>query len=283
MMDEFARRYDQSLTADLLVRYLRVLGIPRRKPGLEALTDLVAAHVKRVPFESVSKLYYRKHLGLRAVPGVELFLEGIERHNFGGTCYTTNYYLNLLLRHLGYEVRLCGADMANPDVHMVSMVTVDEREYLVDVGYAAPFLAPLPRDLKQDHVIALGRDRYVLRPQDEEGRSRLELYRDGHLKHGYVAKPKGRPIEHFNSVIAGSFTDHATFMNALLLVRFLSSSCSKVIHNLELIESDATGSRINRIDNRVELVRVVERHFGIPGKIVAEALADLGELHDAWN
>ena len=275
--------YCQSLTADLLARYLRVLGIPRREPSRDALTDLVAAHVKRVPFENVSKLYYRKHLGLRSVPGAELFLEGIERYNLGGTCYTTNYYLNLLLRHLGYEVRLCGAGMANPDVHMVSMVTVDGREYLVDVGYAAPFLAPLPRDLTRDHVIALGRDRYVLKPQDEEGRSRLELYRNGQLKHGYVAKPTARPIEHFNSVIVDSFTDHATFMNALLLVRFLSSSRSNVIHNLELIESHGVESRIKRIDNRVELARVVERHFEIPRTIVAEALADLGQFQDAWN
>lgn len=275
--------YCQSLTADLLARYLRVLGIPRREPSPDALTELVAAHVKRVPFENVSKLYYRKRLGLRGVPGAELFLEGIERYNFGGTCYTTNYYLNLLLRHLGYEVRLCGADMANPDVHMVSMVTVNGREYLVDVGYAAPFLSPLPRDLTQDHVIALGRDRYVLKPQDEEGRSRLELYRNGQPKHGYVAKPTARSIEHFNSVIVGSFTDHATFMNALLLVRFLSSSRSNVIHNLELIESRGVESRIERIGNRVELTRVVERHFEIPRTIVAEALADLGQFQDAWN
>jgi N-hydroxyarylamine O-acetyltransferase len=275
--------YCQSLTADLIARYLRVLGIPRKEPSRDALTDLVDAHVKRVPFENISKLYYRKHLGLRSVPGLELFLEGIERYNFGGTCYTTNYYLNLLLAHLGYEVRLCGADMANPDVHIVSMVTMDGREYLVDVGYAAPFLAPLPRDLTQDHVIALGRDRYVLKPQDEEGRSRLQFFRNGHLKHGYVAKPTARPIEYFNSVVVDSFTDHATFMNALLVVRFLSSNRSHVIHNLELIESHGTESRINRIDNRVELVRVVERHFGIPRTIVAEALADLGQFQDAWN
>jgi len=275
--------YCQSLTADILARYLRVLGVPGREPSLDALTDLVAAHVKRVPFENISKLYYRKHLGLRSIPGAELFLEGIERYNLGGTCYTANYYLNILLGHLGYEVRLCGADMANPDVHMVSMVTVEGREYLVDAGYAAPFLAPLPRDLSQDHVIALGRDRYVLKPQDEEGRSRLEFYRNGQPKHGYIARPTPRPIEHFNSVIEDSFADHATFMNALLLVRFLSSSRSSVIHNLELIESHGTESRINRIDNRVELVRVVERHFEIPRTIVAEALADLGQFQDAWN
>lgn len=67
--------------------------------------------------------------------------------------------------------------MSNPDVHLVSMVNVDEREYLVDVGYAAPFLSPLPRDLATDFIIVLGRDFYVLKPQDAQGSSRMELYR----------------------------------------------------------------------------------------------------------
>jgi len=273
----------EPLTADLLARYLRVLGIRRQDPSRDALTDLVAAHVKRVPFENISKLYYKKRLGLRSVPGLELFLEGIERYNFGGTCYATNYYLNLLIAGLGYDVKLCGADMANPDVHMVSMVTVDGSEYLVDVGYGAPFLAPLPRDLTQDHVISLGRDRYVLKPQDKQGRSCLELYRNGDLKHGYVAKPVARSLGHFDSVITDSYTDDAMFMNTLVVARYLSSSHSFVIHNLELVESDGTETRINRIENRAELPRVVEQHFGIPHRMVTEALVGIGEFYDAWK
>ena len=87
--------------------------------------------------------------------------------------------------------------MSNPDVHMVSMVNVDGREYLVDVGYAAPFLEPLPRDLATDYSIVLGRDRYVLKPQDAQRCSRLELYRDGNLKHGYLAKPRPKQIGDF--------------------------------------------------------------------------------------
>ena len=208
------------LTSDLIARYLRVLDAPARKPSAEALAELVAAHAMRVPFENVSKLYYRKRENMRRLPDAKRFLDGIERYNFGGTCYTNNYYLNQLLAALGYDAKLCGADMSNPDVHIVSLVAVDGREYLVDVGYAAPFLAPLPRDLAHDHEIVLGRDRYVLEPQDAEGRSRMRLYREGKSKHGYVAKPTPRTLEYFASVIAHSYTDEATFMNALLLVRF---------------------------------------------------------------
>jgi arylamine N-acetyltransferase len=272
----------EALNPDLFDRYLRLLGIPRRAPGLRALTELVAAQAMRVPFENVSKLYYRKRYGLRALPGLERFLEGVERYNFGGTCYSTNYYFSLLLARLGFQVKLCGADMANPDVHVVSMVAVEGREYLVDVGYAAPFLEPLPRGLDRDHVIELGRDRYVVKPLDEDGRTRVELYRNDKLKHGYTAKPAPRRIEEFAQVIEDSFDDQATFMNALLLVRFMPNR-SLAVQNLKLIRSEGKNSRIQTIAGREDLPMVVEEHFAIPGWIVELAVKELGQLQDAWS
>ncbi len=271
-----------SSESDLLEQFLQVVGVDRRKPSIEALTELVTAYMKRVPFENVSKLYYLKRHGLRGLPGLQQYLEGIERNNFGGTCYSNNYYLHLLLAHLGYQVALCGAGMANPDVHLVNIVTVDEREFLVDAGYAAPFLKPLPRDLKQDHVITLGRDRYVLKPKDKNGCSSMELHRDGQLKHGYTAKPIPRQIGHFARVIEESYRDSATFMNALLLVR-LYTNRSIVIHNLSIIESEGPNYHIHRLAGRDELPTVVEKHFSIPLAIVSEAVAELGEFGDAWN
>lgn len=271
---------DQRFGQDLLVRYLGLLGVPKRPPSLDALGELVAAHLMHVPFENVSKLYYRKHMGLNNIPDIATYLDGIERYHFGGTCYSNNYYFYLLLANLGYAAKLCGADMNNPDAHMISMVTVEGREYLVDVGYAAPFLAPLPRDLTEDYTIVLGRDRYVLKPQDANGCSRLELYRDGNLKHGYLAKPAPKQIEDFS--VADSFRADATFMNALLLVRFYRDR-SLVIHNLTVIESQGTASKSHSLNSRDELGRVVERHFGIPKGIVMEAVGELRQLNDAWN
>lgn len=269
------------LHEQLIERYLRALGVTRREPSADALADLVAAHVMRVPFENISKLYRKKRLGLTGLPSVEQFLEGIEQYHFGGTCYSNNSHFYTLLASLGYRVKLCGADMSNPDVHMVIMVEVDGREYLVDGGYAAPFVSPLPRDLTEDYVVALGRDRYVLKPQDAAGCSRLEMYGDGAMKHGYLAKPMPRNIEEFNPVIADSFRVRATFLNALLLARFYPDR-SVVIHNLTVIESRETEATIRSLGSREELVVEVERQFGIPRAVVGEAVSELHELVDAW-
>lgn len=108
----------------LAQRYLGLLRLAAKQPDRVALSELVAAHLMRVPFENISKLH-RKRQGFAGVPDARTFLDGMEQYHFGGTCYANNFHLYTLLASLGYEVKLCAADMANPDVHMVIMVSVD--------------------------------------------------------------------------------------------------------------------------------------------------------------
>lgn len=163
---------------------------------------------------------------------------------------------------------------------MVSMVEIERREFLVDVGYAAPFLSTLPRDLNTDYTILLGSDRYVLKPQDANGCSRLELYRDGILKHGYFAKPEPKKIEDF--LIKDTFHEEATFMNTLLLARFFPDR-SIVIHNLTVIESQGTKSKKYFLKDLNEFKQAVEDLFGISQVFTKIAVSGLRNLTDAWN
>jgi len=265
----------------LIERYLRLLGVARKNPTLQALSELVFAHLTRVPFENISKLYRWKQAGLAALPSLPQFLEGIEQCHFGGTCYTNNFHFYTLLDALEYDVKLCSADMATPDVHMASIVRVEGQDYLVDTGYAAPFLAPMPLDFESDHVIHLGRDRYVLKPRDEFGQSRLELYREGKLKHGYRLKPQPRKIADFRQVIADSFRRDATFLNSILLARFWRGS-STVIHNSSVTESWGREWSQHSL-RRDEVATAIYNGFGIPSEIAAVAIEGLREFQDAWG
>lgn len=263
-------------------RYLRLLGVHRREPSLDALVELTTAHLTRVPFENVSKLYHNRRSGLRGIPDLALYLDGIEHFHLGGTCYSNNYYFNRLLQALGYEVALCGADMAQPDVHVASLILLGGREYLVDAGYGAPFFEPLPRDLNHDYEIVLGNERYVLKPQDARGQSRLELHRRGKPVHGYVMKPAPRQIDEFARVIEESFAPSATFMNALVIVRFFAGR-SLVLHNLKVIESEGATSRARQIASLSDLPDTIESQFGIPGAITREALSGRSLSQDPWG
>lgn len=270
------------MTGELVAQYLDLLGVEQKEPSYEALSEIVAAQVRTIPFENISKLYYKNKKNKpnwSALPSLERHLDGIERYNFGGTCYANNYYFNRLLKQLGYQVKLCGADMDDPDVHIVNMVTVDNREYIVDVGYTGPFDAPIPRDLPEDYELGRGSDRYCFRPQDAQGNTRLDCYRDGVRNHGYVAKPIEREIEFFADIIAESFSDDSTFMKSILLRRCFPNR-SLMLHNLTLSESEGLSWKVRELGSREEIAPTVEKHFGIPQAIVSEAIAGLGELGD---
>jgi N-hydroxyarylamine O-acetyltransferase len=273
--------YQQTLPSALVDRYLRLLDLPRRAPSLPALRELVAAHLYRVPFENISKLHYRRTRNLTTLPDIALYLEGMERYHFGGTCYANNSHFCELLASLGYDARLCGADMRAPDVHAAIMVRIEGREYLVDAGYGSPFWEPMPRDLKQNFEIHFGREHYVLRPHDADGSSRMAQFNDGVLRHSYRVKPAAKTIADLAPVIADSFRPDATFLNAVVAARF-SLARSIVIRNLKLTETHDGKPMEHTLKNREELVAAIATHFSIPPEITREALAGLGGFKDIF-
>jgi arylamine N-acetyltransferase len=166
---------------------------------------------------------------------------------------------------------------------VVIFARTERREYLVDVGYGAPLYEPLPRDSDVDHAVCFGGERYVLRPQDERGRSRVDHYRNEKLIHGYLAKPTPREPFYFNEIILDSHADTAMFMNALRLIRFLDGR-SVSISNDSFIERTVDEIGIRKLPSMNAVVEVIEREFGMPGEIVRQAtsgmdLAGLCDVH----
>jgi len=267
---------------EIFKRYLSILGVEPEEPSLDHLRRLVRAQLIRVPFENISKLYLKKTQNASFIPSLEGHLDGIERFNLGGTCYANNPYFAELLHHCGYDVDLCGADMTRPDVHVVSMVRLEGREYLVDVGYGAPFYEPMVRDLERKHEVVFGDNLFVLHPQDGQGRSRIDHVRDGKLIHGYLAKPQPRGIEHFARVIRESYSYAATFMNVVVVERFFPGRSVR-IHNFTLTESTPDDATTTRLADKEELVEAIEHHCGFPADIVREAIASIALEADIYS
>jgi arylamine N-acetyltransferase len=268
--------------SDTYARYQSILGVAPEAPSLDHLRRLVRAQIIRVPFENISKLYLKKTRSASYIPSLEEHLNGIERHRFGGTCYANNPYFAELLRHLGYDVTMCGADMSKPDVHVVSVVRLEGREYLVDVGYGAPFYEPMARDLDHEQEIVFGRNRFLLHPQDDQRRSRVDHFLDGELIHGYVAKPEARTIDHFDRIIRDSYSDAATFMNVVVVERFFADRSLR-FHNFDLTESTPHGATATRLADRSQLVEAIEHHCGFPAEIVRQAIADIALEGDIYT
>jgi len=249
-------------------RYLNILGVADAKPDLDSLRRLVRAQLTRAPFENVSKLYLARSRGLEGVPPLELYLDGIEQCRFGGTCYSSNYHLASLLCYVGFDAAYCGADMeSGQDVHAVVIVRLEGGEYLVDVGYGAPFYEPMPRDREEPLTVRLGRDHYVLRPRDEDGRSRMEHHREGRRIHSYLAKPAARELSFFDEVIGDSYRPSAEFMTRLRISRFHDDGNVEILRD-RLVRARGVSYTVARIPDREALVDTVVEQFEMPRGIV---------------
>jgi len=256
-------------------RYLRLLGFDHPPSGLDGLRQLVRRHVIRVPFENISKLllFRREHNGrLMTVPE---FLDGLEQHDLGGTCYTANPFFAELLREAGYNAELLGCDMAHANVHTAIRVHVGADEYHVDVGYGGPFyepfaLAELPHEMRQ------GPCRYVL-DRGGDGRLAMSVFKRGERVHGYLVNEAPRRLDFFTDIILGSFRPTATFMTLLRVVRYFDDHMVELENNAVTCH-DRNGSRPIRISSMKELRNVFDSKFHMPRCPVDKAVETLEQL-----
>jgi arylamine N-acetyltransferase len=128
----------------------------------------------------------------------------------------------------------------------------------------------------------LGYDRYVLKPKDPNNCSRLELYREGGMKHSYLAKPYPKKINDFLPAINNSYRDDATFMNSILLAHFLPDQWI-MIHNQTLISHKGTQSTIENLSDIYQIAKKIESYFLIPESIVLDTISDMEFAGDAWT
>ena len=258
------------MTGPQASRYLALLGANWLPPSLPALTELVTAHLARVPFENVSKLIDHRRGEAAHIPTLDHFLDRLEHLNLGGTCYTLATHFIDLLTHIGYQARLCGADMDRPNVHMVGVVTLDDHDWLVDVGYAAPFKEPLALDLSHPVVVGHGPERYVLHPRDRDGRWRMDQERDEKVIHGYTFDRVARQPDEFQDVIAESFDPGAHFLNCLRIVRHQGER-SIAVRDFAVQVTQGPVQRTRTLPDRDALLDVVTILLGISRAAVGEA------------
>ena len=73
------RMFESKFEEKLFLRYLRLLGIQKQKPNFEYLKEIVSAQVTKIPFENISKQFFKKRLNLKHLIDFELYLDGIEK------------------------------------------------------------------------------------------------------------------------------------------------------------------------------------------------------------
>jgi N-hydroxyarylamine O-acetyltransferase len=155
--------------------YLRRLGVVARPaPGLATLAELMARHMRTVPFENLDVM-----AGTPRRLSTDTALQKVVAHARGRFCCELNEAFRALLDHLGFTVRriearvwqATGQRFGAPFDHLALLVSMPEGEFLVDVGYGDSNRVPmrLPQDKSKDisgeyRLAPFGTGTYVCRP-----------------------------------------------------------------------------------------------------------------------
>lgn len=119
-------------------KYLERIGFTGKlELTLECLEELTTAHQKAVPFENIDIVDYHLPVNL----SIEHLYDKIVTNHRGGYCFENNTSFLSLLRGLGFDARPCmcrvtkDASELAPIRHKATIVTVDGKDYFLDVGF----------------------------------------------------------------------------------------------------------------------------------------------------
>jgi N-hydroxyarylamine O-acetyltransferase len=174
-------------------------------PTVETLSTLQALHPAAIPFEALDVLLGR---GISLAPAaVDAKLLGLRR---GGYCYEQNGLFKRVLEEIGFEVEGLSARVnwmapatapLRPPTHMALRVTIDQRPWLVDVGFGSCVpTAPLRLDSTDPQPTAHETFRVV----PVTGEMQLEALIDGEWRPLY--RLTGPPQQDVDYEIANWYT-----------------------------------------------------------------------------
>ena len=159
------------------------------RPDLETLAALQRAHLSSVAFENLD-VYYRTGVEV----GADWALDKVVGRGRGGWCFELNTAFSELLTALGFDVSrraaevLFGGDPPESPDHLTLQVTIDDRPWLVDVGFGDAFCRPLALDVEGSQD---GESRPYRISHTDDGYVLLEAVNDGE----WVTQFRYRPVD----------------------------------------------------------------------------------------
>lgn len=144
-------------------RLLAHLQLARELPSLDYLNRIVAAHQRRVPFETLTKLIDYEPGSRRGdfMPSMTDYVDRIVTRGAGGLCWTLARGFKALLDDLGFDASL----MVMHPGHCCVRVELPDGPFYADVGYAAPLFQAYP--LFTSFSIDTHREAFEYRVSDE--------------------------------------------------------------------------------------------------------------------
>ncbi|MGE8207282.1 arylamine N-acetyltransferase [Heyndrickxia sp. NPDC080065] len=266
---------------ETITKYLDILNLPLEKPSLNYLERICNAQLNTFPFENISKLLYCENHNNNyfEIPSFELFTKNFKEYNFGGTCYTLNSNLLILLRGIGFD---CYHVMLE-EKHMGIIVKINKERFYVDCGAAAPFFKPVRFENDFENISSFGKDEVNILPEDP----RLNRYRYVRHVNGkqsgkawHFNSRKVAKVSDFNEVIKKSYKPNATFMTILRcqLYQIPKQRSISIVNNKFSIRYSNGETNVLTLSSEEEIRTVLIEEFKLPKLPVKEAIEVLKRL-----
>jgi GTP cyclohydrolase II len=287
--------YGTPLLQDLLLSFhLEDLAGADAPPSLDTLRRIIIPFFENLPFHNLSTLLYR---GDKDTGPLEV---GASKLTPFGICYDRNVFLQQVLRALGFrETKLVGArtrvflEKRNTEVqkqrgwpipfdHVCLLVTVEGRQYLVDIGNGVPYFEPAllvdnavaarnpVRAVMLDYrVVATGKpDEYVME------HCRFRKRQD--FKHNYTFQTTAALSSEGVKMIEETHNRNPHFghmLHTLRLNKWSQRDKSVVVkdEHAQIINADGSVCKEIVFPSATELIEFVASEFGLGAELVRAA------------
>ena len=252
----------------------------RRSERFDLLREIVT-HYAALPYENITKIIKKFTVPdpARRLRGPREVVNGFVERGTGGTCFSLTFCLGNILTSSGFACYPVMADMKRPNIHSALVVEMDGERFLVDPGYLLVEPVRLTRDVER---IETPFGLVELRPRE---RDRYDLFtitgseiKGPERKWRYRVKTTPVSEALFMRYWQESFS--LPMMNSILLTR-LTNEGHVYVKNHHLRIRSSEGRRNENIRSRLE--ERIEREFGIPRSLVAEAHEYIERVRSSWR
>lgn len=215
------------------------------------LFKLQRKHLLNVPFENLDIHYNRKIKLL--VPAI---YQKIINEKRGGFCYELNGLFHSLLKQIGFDAKLISArvhikdDDYSPEYdHLAIIVNLENKQFLVDVGFGKFSLEPLTLEMNQTISDSFGKFQF---DKFNKEYYRINEVKDYNVLPQYIFKNEERKLSEFTKRCEFHQTSEHSHFTKKKLISIAKTNGRISLNNSQL--------KITHIENEEE-INFDEREF----------------------
>jgi len=271
---------NQSLDNTLGQDILNYLECPGKAPTLRYLNHLIYAYIRKVPWESVSRVVKRyttpKTEDCPRWP--EEFWQDAIQYRFGGTCFESSLAFYSLLMVLGYEGYLTVNDMGDSrECHAAIVILLDGNKYLIDITI------PVHASLRIDPYKTIKRKTamfdYTLRPVAEDKYEVECSHRPG--KHLFTLIDVPVNLSEYLAIVEDDYKEATgRFLKSVVMVKVIDDKVRRFFSDQKphKLESFDRAGRVEKIIEPGTLPHELAKVFQMPEGSISDALSWIQDL-----